>query len=375
MPSSSLRLATPSDDPALRELLRNSPMPGEIALTYEREPDYFIAAGMEGSLSQTMVNVDTDSGLFLGIGTRVIRPMYFNGEARELGYIGHLRVDQGRRWGLSLGRELARSFGKLHELHADGRAPFYLMSVIADNLPARRLLTSGLPGLPQARADAGLYTYAVSPRHPRAEIQPPAGMQLRRGTPEHIPEILACLQRNGQRRQFASAWSVESLFSPVRTPNLHPEDFLLVVSGSRVLGCLALWDQTPFKQTVVRGYSGGMAFWRPAINLLARFVDLPHLPQVGAPFPYCYASHLAIDHDDPRVFASLLCAAYNETHRRGYNYFMLGLAETNPLRPLLTRKYLHITYPSRIYLMAWDDGLEAVARIDERVPGLEIAEL
>ena len=157
------------------------------------------------------------------------------------------------------------------------------------------------------------------------------------------------------------------------TPNLHIEDFILAVKGSRVVGCLAIWDQTPFKQTVARGYSGWMAHGRPLINLLACFVDLPYLPPVGAPISYCYISHLAIDDDDPRVFTSLLRAAYNATHRRGFNYFMIGLAEADPLRAVLIKNYLHITYPSQVYLMAWDDGLEAVAQVDGRIPGLEIA--
>ena len=375
MPKSTLRLATPADDPALRNLLRASPMPGSISLSYEREPDYFITAGMEGSLSQTVVNVENETGVILGTGTRVILPMYLNGQVRETGYFGHLRVNFERPWGLSFGRELARSFRKMHDLHADGRAPFYLMSVISDNSPARRILTSDLPGMPHARPYTRMFTYAIAPRQLRREIPLPKGLQLGRGTTELIPEILACLQRSGQQKQFSPVWSSETTFSPTRTPNLRPEDFLVALSGSRVLGCLALWDQTSFKQTVVRGYSGGMARMRPLINWLARFIDLPHLPKMGEQIPYCFASHLAIDHDDAGVFASLLRAAYNGTIRKGFHYFMLGLAESHPFRPLLTRNYLHITYSSQIYLMAWDDGLDAVARVDNRIPGLEIAVL
>ena len=142
-----------------------------------------------------------------------------------------------------------------------------------------------------------------------------------------------------------------------------------------MLGCLALWDQTPFKQSVVRGYSGGMARWRPLINQLARIVDLPYLPEVGSLFPYCYASHLAVDGDDPRIFAGLLRAVYNECARRGFNYFMIGLSESNLLRQVLVRSYLHIPYRSQIYLLAWEDGLQAAAWVDSRVPGLEIAVL
>jgi hypothetical protein len=375
MPSSTFRLATHADNTALRRLLRENPMPGSISLTFEREPDYFTATGLDGTLSQTVVSIDEETGECQAMGTRSIRPVYLNGEVRDIGYLGHLRVDMRPGWGLSLARQFARSFGKFHELHGDGRVPFYLASVITDNVAARRLLTAKLPGMPTAREYARMFTYAISPRNVRRELHLSSGLRLERGTPEHIPEIAACLQRNGARHQFAPHWPAQELCTPALTPNLHPGDFILAMHGSRVVGCLAVWDQTPFKQTMVRGYSGKMARWRPLINLLARVIDVPYLPEINAAFPYCYASHLAIDDDDPHLFCRLLRAACNETVRRGFNYFMIGLSEANPLRPLLTRNYLHITYPSQLYLVAWEDGLDAAAQVDRRLPGLEIAVL
>jgi hypothetical protein len=375
MPATTFRLATQADDAALRRLLRDNPMPGSISLTFEREPDYFIAAGLDGALSQTVVSIDEETGECQAMGARSLRPVYFNGEVQDIGYLGHLRVDLRRGWGLSLARQFARSFAKFHELHDDGRVPFYLASIVTDNVPARRLLTAKMPGMPTVCEYARMFTYAISPRGIRNEFRLPHGLRLVQGTPQHTSEIVACLQRNGARRQFAPHWPVQALFTPARTPNLHPQDFLLAVQGSRVVGCLAVWDQTPFKQTIVRGYSGYMARWRPLINWLARWIDVPYLPTINAPFPYYYASHLAIDQDDPRIFSALLRAACNETVRRGFKYFMIGLSETNPLRPVLTRSYLHITYASQLYLVAWEDGLDAIGRVDGRVPGLEVAVL
>ena len=374
MSFATLRLATPADDPALRHLLRENPIPGAISLSYEREPDYFRAAAADGILSQTIVGIENETGQCRGMGTRVVQPMYVNGMVQSVGYMSHLRMDTQVEWGLSLARWVARGFQKFCELHADGRVPYYLMSVIADDTSARRLLTSNLPGMPHAREYARMFTHAIAPRHIRPQLPLPNGITLERGTSAHLPELIACLRRYGQRRQFCPVWTSENLFSS-QTPILHPEDFLLAVRGSQVLGCLALWDQTPFKQTVVRGYQGKMARWRSAINILAHFLDIPHLPPVGASLSYCFVSHLAVDDDDPRVFQCLLRAAYNETLRRGFDYFLIGLAEFNPLRAVLTKSYLHITYPSQVYLMAWEDGLEAVAQVDGRVPGLEIAKL
>jgi hypothetical protein len=375
MPATTFRLATQADDPALRRLLRDNPMTGSISLTFEREPDYFIAAGLDGALSQTVVSIDEETGECQAMGSRSIRPVYLNGAVQDIGYLGHLRVDLRRQWGLALARQFARSFARFHELHRDGRAPFYLASIVSDNIPARRLLTAKMPGMPTAREYARMFTYAISPRRIRRERPLSPGFRLERGTPEHIPEIVSCLQRNGTSRQFTPQWAVQDLFTSDRTPNLHPEDFLLAVHSSRVVGCLAVWDQTPFKQTIVRGYRGNMARWRPLVNWLAHWIDMPYLPEINAPFPYCYASHLAIDQDDPHIFSALLQSASNATVRRGFKYFMLGLSEANPLRPVLTRSYLHITYASQIYLVAWEDGLDAISQVDGRVPGLEIAVL
>jgi hypothetical protein len=74
-----------------------------------------------------------------------------------------------------------------------------------------------------------------------------------------VEAILECLARTGRRRQFAPVWTRETLFSSEATPDLQPENFWLVVDGERVAGCLAGWDQSGFKQTVVRRYGGLLA--------------------------------------------------------------------------------------------------------------------
>ena len=48
-------LATPADDADIRCLLRENPMPGQITLTLEREPDYFADADLPGTVKQTII--------------------------------------------------------------------------------------------------------------------------------------------------------------------------------------------------------------------------------------------------------------------------------------------------------------------------------
>ena len=361
-------LATEGDDPGLRRLLRENPMQGSISLSFEREPNYFNASRIEGPFHQTLVARESGTTEIIGVGNRSLRPMFVNGKVQEIGYMSQLRIHPKYGKGLYLARGLAQGFKLYHDLHKDGRAPFYLMSVIEDNLPARRLLTSGLPNYPHAQEYTRMFTYAIYPVRRKRALSFPRSLRLIRGSDKYANGIVDCLNRNGVCKQFAPYWTCDSLF----TSNLSPSDFFIVLDAESVVGCLACWDQNAFKQTVVRGYSGSLARWRKLLNAFSRFGGWPYLPEPNTLLRHSYASHLAIDNDDPIVFAALLRALYNHNLKRAYSYFMIGLAESNPFRKVV-EVYRPWKYISQIYLVTWEDDDDAVAQVDSRPPALEIA--
>ena len=216
-----------------------------------------------------------------------------------------------------------------------------------------------------------MFTYAIYPVRRKRVFPLPRSLRLARGNDKYAIGIVECLNRNNARKQFALCWTCDSLF----IANLEPSDFFLALDDECVVGCLACWDQSAFKQTVVRGYSGALARWRKLLNAFSRFGSWPYLPEPNTLLRHAYASHLAIDHDDPVVFAVLLRALYNRALEHGYSYFMVGLAESNPLRSVVGA-YRPFTYVSQLYLVTWDDGLDAIAKVDHHlVPTLEIAML
>src|SRR5687767_2965736 len=182
MPSLTFELACADDDPGLRRLLRENAMRGSISLSFEREPNYFKASAIEGPFHQTIIARERESGNVIAFGNRSIRPLFVNGELQDTGYMSQLRVDAAYGKGLYLARGLAGGFRKYRELHQDGRAPFYLTSVIEDNLPARRLLTSGLPDYPHAQEYTRMFTYAIYPVRHRRALSLPVSLRLARGS-------------------------------------------------------------------------------------------------------------------------------------------------------------------------------------------------
>jgi hypothetical protein len=356
--------AAPEDDPELRRLLRDNPMAGEIRVSLEREPNVFTAAAVEGEPHRTIVARDPEGGI-VGMGSRSVWNAFVNGEPCRLGYLSQLRVDRAHRGRkrlrlLSSGYDLIRSFRSPDEL------PFDLTSIVADNDVARRLLGAGLPGLPTYREIAEWATLIVpTTSRPRRVT----GVRIERGTPDLLTGAAACLERNRCRYQFAPRFSAADLQSPERSRGLAPSDFFLAVAEGEVVGCLALWDQSGFKQVVVRGYAPRLARWRPWMNRLAPVLGTPRLPEPGQRLPHAYLSHLAVDGDDPEIFRALVEAVYAEARARRYVYVVAGFAARHPWNAWLENRFKPRTYASILYAVLWDEGTP----LDGRMPHVEVA--
>jgi hypothetical protein len=358
--------AVPEDDPGLRRLLRDNPMDGEIRVSFEREPSAFLAAAVKGEPNHTVVARHPRQGI-VGMGSRSVWNVFVDGEPRRLGYLSQLRVDRAFR---GRKRLLVEGYALLRESRRADELSFDLVSVVADNEVARRLLGAGLPGLPAHREIEEIATLIlpVSARRGKRKVS-----KIERGSRERVPEIAACLERNRRRYQFAPRFSADDLLSPERSRGLAPEDFYLAVEGGEVRGCLALWDQSGFKQVVVRGYAPRLALFRPWINRLSPLLGTPRLPEPGQILPHAYLSHLAVDGDDPDRFAALIEAAHAEARIRTYAYLAITLAARHPWLPWLKRRFRPREYASVLYAAHWEDGAEAVAALDGRMPHVEAA--
>jgi hypothetical protein len=188
-----------------------------------------------------------------------------------------------------------------------------------------------------------------------------------------MQEIADCLTRNRRRYQAAPFFTAEELLSPERSRGLRPESFCFASMGSKA-GLLAVWDQSSFKQVVVRGYAPRLARWRSWLNRLNRLAPLlgtPRLPAPGSILPHAYLSHIAVDGDDPAIFQALIESACAEAREAGYAYLVLGLATRHPWLLWLRRRFRAREYPSILYTVHWGDREEIP--LDDRLPYLEAA--
>ncbi len=359
------RLAVRTDDAALRDLLRRSAMPGGIRVAYTREPDYFAGAPVVATQAQTLV-YETEERI-QAMACRNIIPMYINGKVRDFGYLGGFRIDPAARNGIITGR----GYRALRELHADGRAPAYLSTIVSSNHSARRYLTSRRAALPTYE-DIGEYqVYTVLCKERR---QRPCRVDIVRGNSISLHEIVTFLAENGPQRQFYPFYEVSD-FSGPRTRGFRSDDFFVAVRNSRILGVVGAWDQSAYRQYRIDGYEGWIGLVRPALNMLLRVRGFAPLPDPGSSLRGFVVSFLCVRNQDVTVLQDLLEALQRHAVTGGYTAFSIGFHERDALRESV-QSFPAVRYTSRMYLVYWEDGAQFARTCSNgRVPHLELATL
>ncbi len=364
-------VARPSDDASLRRLLRENAMGDQIAVSLECEPSFFDALSIEGACDQTVVARDTNAERIVAMGSRSERESFVNGQPARIGYLGHLRIDSTHRRRSGL---LRQGFASVKPRGSEDGSILDLTCIMAENRSAIRLLTAGLRSLPRYIEQERIFTLAIStsravrrPSRDRVHIEP--------GSLRRLDEIVACLNRNNRRFQFAPRWTSVHLTSSKRCRGLALTDFHVALSNGVVIGCVARWNQRTFKQVVIRSYAPSLRLARPWLNCVAPFVGQPRLPRMGECVNSVFLSHLAVDGDDPTVTLSLLEAARREALACGDDLMILGLTGRHPLLDVIRQRVSHRSCESILYVVDWHNRPDPVRELDGRVAHVEVATL
>ena len=353
-----VEVATAADDGAIRALLRRQPLPGRVSLTFEREPCFATGCEITGDNPVVLV-ARSDAGDVVGVATRSVRTVYVNGCATRIGYLGQLRVDSRFR-----GRWLvARGFAVLREQHHIDPVPAYLAAIVDGSREATGVLVrSRRAAFPVFHQIATYRTLAVSAR--RVKLARASGA-VTPASEDQLRELTVFLQTEGARKQLYPLWTIDAL-RRLAAFGLRIDDILIARRARAIVGVIAFWDQTAYKQSVVRSYSG----WMKAASWLGGGI----LPRVGDHVRSAYAALVAIQGDDRDVFDALVREACRIAAARDFAYLAVGFDERDPLLEV-ARALPHIAYPSRLYLASWPNGVSLHEQLDQRPAYVDVATL
>lgn len=333
-------LAGPADEAILRQLLRENPMPAWVSMAMTREPDFFAGANRFG---RDWAVLAREGSTPVGMYNCAEQPVHVDGQPRDTGYLGALRVAPAYRHRL---RVLRDGYASIRRLSPRPDADLWYTAVASENAPARRLLEAGLRGMPRYQALNELVTLALPCRRGRRH-----GFWQRLS--EDRQEAL-CRFYNEQ----ASAWQ----FSPVLSPELvrrSGADFHVVEKDGAIVASMALWNQQSYKQVVAHAYRWPLGPLRPAWNLYARWAGRLPLPPVGRPLDQSALAFFAVA---PALAGSVPALVEDALARCPTAAASFALHPGHPWLAGLLRHFRPATYRSMIYAVSFNDP----ARLDGR---------
>lgn len=365
-------LAGRDDDPEIRKLLAESPMPGRVGVAFEREPDFFSGCSVTGHNQRVYIGRETDSGELAFLAVTANIPRYIEGKTKTIGYLGQLRVaDKYQGCFIPL-----RAMEFLHE-HEDYKGPDLFFSVVSkENITPRTIFAEHpRPLFPKSIQIGNLYTAGITVGRKRKDKKSP--FTIHRGTPSLLDEVISFLNREGARKQLYPCYSREDFTEKGLTRGFKLEDMRIACRNGEIIGTVGFWDQSAYKQSVVTSYDRSLRILKPFYNtistVISPFNGMHPLPKIGQPIISAYAAFICIRDDNLSVFRALLDTVYNLAVSRGKHHLLVGLAKNDPLLTV-AKKYRHIAYYSSIHLFSLRRDISE-STVREQVPYIEIASL
>ncbi len=364
-------IASELSEEDLRGILRQTEMPGNISLSFRREPNFFIAE-KSGNLSSDVVAVrDLDKNKLVGVGARSIRKNYVTGKAGNIGYLSALR-------GLPEilgGTLLARGYRFLKNLHKKGEVPFYYTTILDENSWAKEMLTSKRCGLPTYEEQGVLVTHMIPLYKRRWRKNNTTGLNIVRvgRVPYLIRQVYEAVNDFNRYYDYSAVVSLDSLKSPEQFyPGFSTENLFAVFRDGHITATLGVWDQSHFKQTIVTGYKGFLRYLAPLSSLGSKLNLMPELPKIGGSFSTLYACFVSLKQGYEADLAVLLSEVLRLNSKQGYYYLLAGSPKGSPIERIFeSQEAFRIT--STLYRVYWEEDVIFLPKT--LVPYPEIATL
>jgi len=343
--ASSFAVATATDDAALRALMQRTPMEGSVRVAFTREPDYFAGEGLAGADDRTWVHRNGEQ--IDGLGRLSVSTLHRNGAPYRIGYLAELRADPEAQARGAAARHLRDGYALVREVVLANGVDGCFTSIAADNSRARRVLEyGGRLGIPAYTAVADLVTLVIPVGRAPRTAQSLACMA------DDRDELTDFLERTAAQSQLSPKWDA-AIWNALARHGVDMRDFRIVRERGHIVAAGAVWDQRPFRQVVIRGYTGALNWARPVINGLARVGVAPPLPAPGTVLPQGAILGGAVD--DPRHWAPLLVALRAAASERALAWLLIGRDARDPELGALRRLRIAREYHTRLYDVRWPD--------------------
>lgn len=342
-----IRSAQPDDDAWILRLV-GAPQPSTgLTLGFEREPSYFLSAGVSHQQPDILVATHREKEGLAAVVNMGKRPVYVNGERVDIRFGSDMRISPDHQGG----RLLLYFNRAMRDLLGDNE--WYQTVILKENARSRATFDQGgRAGIPLYFPQQSVVTYTLTAL--RRTV--PSALTVREATAADVPAMNAFVQKMAAHYQFLPAYEFTGLLSGADYfRGLAISDFVLVEQDGELRALGGLWRQKAFKQTRVLAYQPVIAALRPFYNLWTRLRGGLQLPPPGGLLEYVMAHSPLAAPGDAEAFAVLLQSLWIRLRASGGSALCLSVAENDPRRQVI-QGFRHHAITGMHYLATYNAG-------------------
>lgn len=299
----------PDDNDGMLEVLRRSPIRGNISVLFDRRPDIFL-----------MPNIRYDSfqyqGFFLddrlvGFGMMGHESTRVGGNVEKTFHLSNFYLVEEAR-----GKGITRSVPPMFRRLMVRPEEVGYAVIMKGNLPAETIAFQRGDKdreRPFVKKIGYLEVHNILPLF-RKKVKG----RVRRAEKDDIPAMIDLLKDEHRSRIFSPIFDVKNFDSWIeRRTGLSLKDHYIAERNGDTVGVAAAWDTGGFKQNIVISYGKKMRIQRSIHTLVSKLMGTPHLPSPMNELKTIHIPYWCVRNRDPAILRELLgaiCNQYRKTH-------------------------------------------------------------
>lgn len=323
------RKAEASDNKALIELTRQTPMEGAVTVYVDRSPDFFTLSKLQGKSFE--VFVAEEDGKIIGCVSTVERDIRYKGREKKQLYGCDLKVHPGAR-GKKLGKKLAWLF--LEKACENELFEMAEVEVITKNNSSLNIVSwLGDEICPSVHSGmAGIYQIL-----PYRKYSVENSLNIRKAKNSDTGLICSMLEKTYADYEDAPVFSEEWFLSLISAhDSFSIEDILIAERDGSPAAMAGFWDQSRIRRTVVEKMPFSAKITMMGLSLISPFFSMPSLPKEGDSLKYLFLRFPACFNNDIDALSSLLRHKSNEIRKmKKYHFIWAGFHEADSMAKML----------------------------------------
>ena len=313
-------------------MLEKTNFDGEFCLSYAKRPNAFLSVQRDCEKFAMVIVKNQQNKEIVGVGICLINKMYVNKQIENVAYLAGLRVDENSKV------NIIKAYKMLEDFCAQNDVKYTYTTILKDNLYAQKMLTKKRNSIPDyiKIADYCVNIIRKNQKFDRNYV-------CKKADSNDFNTLKSFIEHESKNKNFFPFIDIKDSFFDLT----YKDFYVLKNKKNEILACGIFWNQTKYKQLIVKHYSKKYRILKKISNFLLKIFAYPTLPNINEIINYSTLSFVLSKNNNQDYINELIKQVSNYCEEDFFVYASINKID---------KKITPMNYQSYVYLVDWSHG-------------------